>query len=282
MFKIELTQEKLSKLKEYFKKIPEVTLVVIVGSIAMKGYSYHDIDIVIKVEFKEKKSNVFSKIIIDLAKILEIPLERIDLIDFDYLDLEFKKKLIDIGIIIIDKGVLEEVKREILEKYSEYHEYKELSTREWLRSQDPTRINIDIIKRRLDFIRSEIDFMQQEILNKSVDEVRKSPILKRLLERSFQLIVEAIIDICRHIVSMKGWRIPYHAVSFLEKCYEHGIISQELLNFLIQAVRIRNIIVHRYLEVNYNELYSKAKELIVKVKEFERCIVNFIKQELTQ
>ena len=46
---MELDEHKLRRLKECLKGIPEVELAAIVGSLASKGYSQHDVDVAVKV-----------------------------------------------------------------------------------------------------------------------------------------------------------------------------------------------------------------------------------------
>ena len=265
-------------MKNYFNSIPEIKFVAIFGSIARKGSSYHDIDIVVKIE-DCNKNKLMSKIIHDLSNMLNIDYSQIDLIDIDTTDFLFKKKILENCIVIVDRGYLKNLINEIISNY-EVFEYWELSIRELFFSKNSTGIDIDVIKKRIDFIKSEIEFLKQYVLSKDINEVINSPILKRLLERSFQLIVEAIINICRHIISAKGWDPAYTVKDFIEKCCEKGIINKELFYKFVNFIRLRNIIVHRYLEINYNELYQKTIDLINSVKKFEEEIIQFLRKEL--
>ena len=275
---ITLDENKLKKLKKYFNKLPNVKFAAIVGSIATKGYSFHDIDIVVKINTHDKYT-WFLKIIDDIADILNVKPEAIDIIDADKLDLEFKRKVLQTAIILTDRNFLKELINEITRLYPQYYEYQTLSIREWLNSKDPSEIDLNVIKRRLDFIKSEIQFLKQYVLSKNVEEIKTSPILKRLLERSYQLIIEAIIDTCRHIVSAKGWGPAYQASDFIKKCYEHSVINSEIHNYFTKAIKLRNVIVHRYLDIDYDVLYEEAKKLINNAKEFEKQIVNYLKKK---
>lgn len=74
-----------------------------------------------------------------------------------------------------------------------------LSIREWLSSRDPTSVDLEVVKRRVDFIKSEASFLEEYVLSKSPSEVEGSPVLRRLLERGYHPIVEALLDVCRRI-----------------------------------------------------------------------------------
>ena len=157
-------------------------------------------------------------------------------------------------------------------------EYTNLSIREWLTSKNPSSVDILVIKRRVDFIKSEIDFLEKQVLSRNISEVSLSPIFKRLLERSYQLVIEAIINICRHIVSTKGWGTACTSKDFISKCIEHGVIPKVLGEKLIRHIAMRSIIVHRYLDIDYKKLYIEARELAIITREFEKNITNFLRK----
>jgi len=114
------------------------------------------------------------------------------------------------------------------------------------------------------------------VLKKPLDEVKSSPILSRVLERGHQLIVEALIDLARHIASSMGWGPCFTAKDYVNKLAEHGVIPEELTGEIIKRIRLGNIIVH--LDVDYDELYNDASKLIAITEELERCVVGFLRR----
>lgn len=274
-----LDKQGLERLREFFASQPEVIFAAIVGSLASRGFSVRDVDIAVKLECEDKYA-CFSKILDGVARLLSIDFESIDLIDLDRADPGLKKKVISEGLILVDRGYLKEVVMEDLSKlFPEYDEHLHLSIIEWLASRDPTSIDLEVLKRRADFIRSEVSFLEEYVLSKSSSDVCSSPVLKRLLERSYQLIVESFIDICRHIVSAKSWGPSFTARGFVEKCREHGVIDSEISHRIIESLKLRNIIVHRYIEVDYDRLYAEAKRLVELARDFERRLTEFLKRE---
>lgn len=275
---IKLTQEIIDKVKSIAKEFKDIAFLAIIGSTITRGISFHDIDFAIKVTGKRKYDTLY-KLTLKLSKTLGIPEEQIDIVDIDRADIELKAKIIHESIVIVDKGYLNKLHSELSSKYQEHKEYLDISLREWLHNPNPSTIDIVIVKRRLDFIKEEIEFLEQHVLSKEESEVESSPILKRLLERSFQLITEAIIDTCRHIASAKGWLREYTAREAIKQCAEHKAISDKLAKTISNMITIRNIIIHRYLDIDYKELYKKAKNLKNITKEFEKSIVKYLRIE---
>jgi uncharacterized protein YutE (UPF0331/DUF86 family)/predicted nucleotidyltransferase len=271
--------EVIGKLRQLLADFPEVVFAVLFGSLATKGFSFHDVDIAVKVE-AEDKYVILAKLVEEASEVLGVE-GGIDLVDLDRAEPMLKARVLVEGIVIIDRrGFRGELLRELSQVPLEYWEYAVLSLEEWLRSDNPMLIDAGIVKARIDFIKSEIDFLEEYVMSKGVAEIESSPILKRLLERGYQLIVEALIDVCRHIASAKGWRTAGTAKDYILECAKHGVIQTALAEELTRHATLRNIIIHRYLAIDYEKLYKEAQKLLKHVAEFEKCIREFIRKEL--
>jgi uncharacterized protein YutE (UPF0331/DUF86 family) len=93
------------------------------------------------------------------------------------------------------------------------------------------------------------------------------------------LIVEASIDICRHISTAKGWTTAGTPRDYLQQCAEHEVMPTDLAGELTRCVGLRNIIIHGYLTIEYEKLYEKTLKLMKHMKEFERCVSGCVIKE---
>lgn len=80
----------------------------------------------------------------------------------------------------------------------------------------------------------------------SLDEYLASSVIRRAVERLFQIIVEAIVDIADLILTDSGHEPPAAARESLVRLQELGILSAALADRLIQSVGVRNRPVHQY------------------------------------
>jgi len=270
----------VERLKSVAGKHPEVVFLAVTGSIARRGFSSHDVDIAVKLCGASGKYDVLAELVGEISEALSVPEEYIDVIDLDRADPEIKAEVVRSSVIVVDRSYYGRLVREVEEVYSEYGEYRELSAGEWLRSEDPTTIDPAVVKRRLDFIRSEVDFLRGHVLARSPEEVKGSPILSRVLERSYQLIIEAMIDAARQIVSAMGWGPCFTASEYVERLAEHSVIPEGLAGEVIRRIRLRNIIIHRYLDVDYDELCNDIHKLVEIAGEYERRIADFLKRQM--
>jgi len=269
----------VARLRERLEAVRGLVFAALFGSIVKRRIG-HDIDIATAFDSGSRdRYEVLLGIAHIVADVFNAEPEAVDVIDLERASIDLKKKVLEEGMVLIDRGYLARLVKEVEKLYPEYHEYARLSIEEWLRSRDPAEIDVDVVKRRLDFVRSEVEFLEAHILSKGLEEVSSSPILRRLLERSFQLIIEAMIDTCRHITSAKVWRPAYTSRDFLLRCGEHGVIERSLAEAIASMVVLRNIIIHRYLEIDYAKLYVETKKLVDVAKTFERQVVDYLRRE---
>jgi uncharacterized protein YutE (UPF0331/DUF86 family)/predicted nucleotidyltransferase len=272
-------KEVIPKVVQLLTRFPEVVFLALIGSLATKSSGGHDIDLAVKIEGGDKYATL-ARLVKEISEALGVGEELIDIVDLDRADAMLKARVLQEGLALVDKkNFKEKLHEELSQVNPDYWEYAALSLREWLKLEDPTHIDVMVVKRRIDFIKSEIEFLKEYVLSKNVNDVESSPILGRLLERGYQLIVEAVIDICRHVASVKGWRTAGVAKDYIIECVKHGVINASLAEQLTHHIALRNIIIHRYLTIDYEKLYEEALKLTKHASDFERYLREFIRKE---
>ncbi len=74
----------------------------------------------------------------------------------------------------------------------------------------------------------------------------------------FRLIVatEAAIDTCLHVAAKKLKQVPEEYAGCFRLLGEHHLIDQEVASRLAAMARFRNLLVHRYWEIDYGRMYD--------------------------
>jgi uncharacterized protein YutE (UPF0331/DUF86 family) len=75
--------------------------------------------------------------------------------------------------------------------------------------------------------------------------------------RNAQLAAQACADIALHILAASGRETPETYATALIALAKLGIVSPELGERLAAAVRLRNILVHDYLDVDHGRLFDE-------------------------
>lgn len=125
----------------------------------------------------------------------------------------------------------------------------------------------------------QIDLYLEEIEKiKPIDyeEYKRSIEKKRACERLLQISIEAVIDISYIIVSNLRLGIPSDEDILFEKLKEEEIISEKVFIMLKNMKGFRNILVHKYGEVEDEKVFENLDNLN-DFEKFKQEILKFLK-----
>ena len=85
---------------------------------------------------------------------------------------------------------------------------------------------------------------------------------------SFIVAIEAMIDLCNHIIAKNGYRTPEDYADTFRVLAENGAFDEEYTNTLIQMARFRNRLVHIYWDVSDSEIYRIIQTRLQDIRDF--------------
>jgi len=261
------------KLREVLSRRCEVKLAYLIGSIAERGFSHHDVDVAVLLDCNaEDKIRVLGEIHDDICKDLSIGDDYVDVVPIDEVDLNFKYKIAR-GVKLVDRDNASlQLIGELNALYPELRLLLNLDIKEWIGRCDPREVDWIMVKRRMDYAFKALGGLN-EILAKPLEEVTSSAILRLAFERSVHVIVESIIDVARHITSVKGWGPAETYRDYVEILRKWGVIPSELAEELLKYIAWRSILMHGYIEIDYSRLYEDSKGLADALRKFEKQII---------
>lgn len=276
----ELASDEIKRIKELLLREHRVLLAYLFGSRARGSQRLHsdwDIAVLLSGDDLALEAHLQSKI----AKVLNVPEEKVDLVNLKNIPLSMKFKILREGIKLVDRGGFEnKIINEVNTWYPEIQLLRELSIKEFLNGNG---IDKQVVLSRLEAARGETKYLKDEILKRSIEEILSSGTLRRAMERSVQVLIEALLDVCRHLVSAMGLGPAETYVEFIEKLVEAQYFPYDFGERLKGFVRLRNIIVHRYLHIDYRVLYRKIRELVEEIVPcFEYLIREVLRKESRQ
>ncbi|MHA2362559.1 MAG: type VII toxin-antitoxin system HepT family RNase toxin [Candidatus Hodarchaeales archaeon] len=136
-------------------------------------------------------------------------------------------------------------------------------------------IDNDIIFRRLHLIKNCVEKINQ-ILGRGIETYLEDEILELALERCLQISAQSIADIGSHIIAQKGWSIPETYSQILSVLGKKDVIEKQLAKKLAEFMGLRNILVHAYLDIESERLFSEVKININNLTEFIKEIKEYI------
>lgn len=96
---------------------------------------------------------------------------------------------------------------------------------------------------------------------KKKDEIVQDPYLQDIVERNLEVIAQAVIDISNRIISLEGLEKPRDYYEAIVRLGESGILPLEFAQKLAPIAGFRNVLVHDYLDLNWDEVYKNLHQL---------------------
>jgi len=116
----------------------------------------------------------------------------------------------------------------------------------------------------------------EEVMPKNYEEYVNSIEKKRSCERLLHISVECVIDVCSLMVKGLRLGLPSGEEDLFEKLERKKIISGRMKEKLKVMRGFRNVLVHRYGEVDDELVFENLKN-IEDFKDFSREITSFLK-----
>lgn len=82
------------------------------------------------------------------------------------------------------------------------------------------------------------------------------------------IAIEAAIDICNHIIAKNNLRVPEDYADTFKVMVENQLITEDFSSNLTKMARFRNRLVHRYWDIDTQQLYNILKNNLVDLDRF--------------
>jgi uncharacterized protein YutE (UPF0331/DUF86 family) len=126
----------------------------------------------------------------------------------------------------------------------------------------------DVLQERLKLL-NEYTADLRELQAVDLQTYEENKIIRRAVERTLHLAVEACLDIGQHLIAQKGFRMPVDNKDVFQALYEEAVISEALLPTLIMMAKFRNLIVHDYVRIDNAIVFEVLKR---RLSDFERFV----------
>ena len=140
------------------------------------------------------------------------------------------------------------------------------------------RLERAVIEGKFDIIDRNLRFLE-ELKTLSPDQFVESYKDVQAAKYSLLEIMEACIDIANYIISVRGFRRAEEYSEMFKVLKEEGVIGKELATKLEDMARFRNLLVHRYGEIDNRRVLEVIKHNLKDIEEFEKEIEKFFKGE---
>jgi uncharacterized protein YutE (UPF0331/DUF86 family) len=139
----------------------------------------------------------------------------------------------------------------------------------------------EIIRIKLKDIRDSLEKVKTH-LPKTLEEFLDLGLVKDGIYKKVEFMIENVLDICKIINSDLNLGLPKKDTDIIENLVKNGIISGEIGEKIKEMKGFRNILVHRYGEIEDEIAYEEIKNGLKDFEEFEKEIEKFLEKVKTK
>ena len=116
------------------------------------------------------------------------------------------------------------------------------------------------IERRLDELSERLARLRP-LQSKPRSYFDEDPYLRDIVERNLEIAAQCCIDICHRIIAMENAQKPQDYYEAILRIGELGILPSDFAYRLAPIAGFRNILIHEYLIIDWDEVYQSLQQL---------------------
>jgi uncharacterized protein YutE (UPF0331/DUF86 family) len=139
----------------------------------------------------------------------------------------------------------------------------------------PPPLDLDIVTIRLRMLRDTLDQLRsaRDVVG---SELQADPMKRAAIERLEQVIVDLAVDINSHIAATELGRAPSSGRESFELAAATGAIEASLADMLAPSAGLRNILVHRYTQIDIDKVAGAVASLLDGFDAYVRQVAAFV------
>lgn len=239
----------------------EVLLAYLFGSVASKGCSLHDVDLAVLLKAKNARERIktLADITVEASKALRVNEEKVNLVDMEDAPIALKYNILKYGVRIVGDERLERgLNEELLVKYPDLAQDLKM----WMNMDSNPKVDESVMETRVSELKRNVEYLKTKILPQTPNAIASNFEKTLAMERALHRAIEAVLDTCRHLVSVHNLGLAESYGEYPKRLAEHGLMPQDLAKELMRLAGIRNILVHRYLTIKHDILYESVRNLV--------------------
>ena len=110
------------------------------------------------------------------------------------------------------------------------------------------------------------------------EEYSQDLIKRRACEKTIEVAIDSLIDVCAMIVSSERLGMPSNEESIIDILVEKNVLDREFGERLKDMKGFRNILVHRYAHIDDGIVYTNLTDYLDDFIKFKRAIESYMEK----
>ena len=139
----------------------------------------------------------------------------------------------------------------------------------------------EVVQRRLRELRVQLDRLD-ELGEVDAERLRGDWILAAAVERVLTTLVELALDVNAHVAVADGRLPPEDYRTSFFRAADAGWLAHELAERLAPSAGMRNVLVHRYLDIDYEQVATAVRAARSAYREYVRALSQELRRRVAQ
>ena len=140
-----------------------------------------------------------------------------------------------------------------------------------------SQISLRRVKDKVDLISRYYQELKDDL--PSEEEFSQERVPRRAVEKTIELIADAVVDVAMVIISAKSLEKPKESSESITILAKSGVLSSPLADKMKDFIRFRNLLVHQYAKVDEKREFETIRDNHQDILEFLKEMEIFIKKE---
>lgn len=142
---------------------------------------------------------------------------------------------------------------------------------------NPRRPDLDVVERRLRALADTLTDLER-LRDVDVERLRSDPIIRAATERLLQVTVDLAVDVNAHLSATLLDRAPGTGRDSFLSAAEAGVLPAALADQLAPAAGLRNVLVHRYVDIDPELVAQGLRDVLDLMPEYVEAVADFLGQ----
>lgn len=138
-------------------------------------------------------------------------------------------------------------------------------------------MSVEVLTDKLEALEGYVRLLE-DYADRDLEQLRDDPTLRGAVERYLHLALETCLDIGEHVIALEGARKPSTYREVVEILGEIGVLDPAFAEHFAGAAGLRNVLVHRYAEVDVARLHAFLQKDLGDFEEFLEAVARYAKQ----
>lgn len=145
----------------------------------------------------------------------------------------------------------------------------------------PPSFDTDVVARRLRLLRESLDQLAT-VKGADAEQLAVEPLTRAAAERLIQVVVDLAIDVNSHIAVAELREAPASGAASFELVAKAGAITEDLARRLAPAAGLRNVLVHRYVDIDVLRVASAIEVVVDGFDTYVKQVASFVRDRAAE